>query len=445
MIPSETSHAPVTTHARVQTAWVWYDWANSVFPLTITTAVFPVFYQEATQANGYAEIPFFGLSLANTALWSYTLSAAFLVIAFLSPLLSGIADYTGKKRAFMHAFCALGALASISLVGFDGSNPYWGLSGLFFGMIGFAGSIVFYNGFLPEIATPEQQDHLSARGFSMGYIGSVLLLILNLAIIQKPTWFGLPPDEASIPVYISFVSVGIWWYGFAQIPLRVLPDNVYQRKHSGHPWSGGFRALQSVAGELRGQPLLTGFLLAFLFQSMGVQTVMYVATLFGKKVLGLETGQLIVTVLVIQLVAIAGAYGFAALSKRLGNLKALMLAVAVWVGICVGAYGVYSASGFYVLAGVVGSVMGGVQSLSRSTYAKFLPPTQSHASYFSFFEFTEKIAIVLGTFSYGLIEDLTGSMRNSVLALLAYFVLALLLMLWLLNVQRRYGRPTAVS
>ena len=433
----------MSTDKKVQTAWVWYDWANSVFPLTITTAVFPVFYEEATEANGLAEIPFFGLQLANTAMWSYTLSAAFLVIAFLSPVLSGIADYTGRKRTFMHIFCAIGALSSIALVGFDGSNPYWGLGGLFFGMIGFAGSIVFYNGFLPEIATPKQQDHLSARGFSMGYIGSVLLLIVNLAIIQKPAFFGIDPGNATLPVYISFVMVGIWWYGFAQIPLQRLPVNVYHRPERRHPLTGGFRALQKVAGELRQKPLLTGFLLAFLFQSMGVQTVMYVATLFGKKELGLETGQLILTVLVIQLVAIGGAYGFADLSRRIGNLKALLIAVTVWIGICIGAYFVTSANGFYVLAAVVGSVMGGVQSLSRSTYSKFLPPTEEHASYFSFFEFTEKIAIVLGTFSYGLIEDLTGSMRNSVLALLIYFVIAVVLLAWLIPFKPKVAQPAA--
>ena len=292
--------------------------------------------------------------------------------------------------------------------------------------MGWSGSIVFYNSYLPDIATPDRFDRVSARGFSMGYIGSVLLMIFNLTMILMPNWYG--GISSGMASRISFLTVGLWWFGFAQITFRRLPARSGARRTADtrHWLLNGFRELRQVLGVVRRQPLLRRFLPAFFLYSTGLQTVMYVSTLFGSVELKLPDASLIATILVIQLVAIPGAYGFAWLSTRLGNTHALMVAVVIWVGICVGAYLTHTSYQFYALAAVVGLVMGGVQSLSRSTYAKFIPAnTADTASYFSFYDVAEKLSIVLGTAMYGFVEQLTGSMRNSVLALLLLFLAGL--------------------
>jgi UMF1 family MFS transporter len=310
-------------------------------------------------------------------------------------------------------------------------------------LVGWSGSIVFYNSYLPDIATEDQFDRVSARGFSMGYIGSVLLMILNLLVILKREWFGNISE--SMASRIAFLTVGVWWIGFAQIPLSRLPNAVRrfgirarQTTGSGNYLFNGFRELRTVFGQLQHRPLIKRFLVAFFTYNMGVQTVMYVATIFGSDELKMEGQSLIITILLIQLVAIPGAYGFSRLSERIGNTHALMVAVVIWIGICAGAYFVQTQAQFFALASVVGLVMGGIQSLSRSTYSKLIPATTETASYFSFYDVTEKLSIVLGTLVYGLIEQLTGSMRNSVLGLLVLFVVGFLL-LWRIPSQKMYG------
>jgi UMF1 family MFS transporter len=287
--------------------------------------------------------------------------------------------------------------------------------------IGFSGSIVFYNSYLPEIAKEEEFDLLSAKGFALGYIGSVILLVFNLVTIQYPEWFGMP--SGSFAPRFAFLVTGLWWIGFAQIPFRILPNNPYKKSISTDYLWRGYREVTQVFRELRSIPVANQFLASFFFYSMGVQTVMYLAASFGDKELGMPGDQLILTVLIIQLVAIGGSYLFAFISKRLGNKNSLVTMVVIWMGICVAAYYVHSVYQFYSLAFVVGMVMGGIQSLSRSTYAKLIPTTTTdHASFFSFFDLTEKVAVVLGTFTYGFIEQLTGSMRNSALFLVVFFV-----------------------
>jgi UMF1 family MFS transporter len=290
--------------------------------------------------------------------------------------------------------------------------------------IGFAGSIVFYNAFLPEIAEPHEQDKVSARGFALGYIGSSLLLIINLAIIQMPTTFGLE-EGTTLPARLSFLMVGLWWIGFSAYSLHYLPSNVYHEPRSGHYLTKGYRELQKVWNELKHLGHIKRFLLSFFFYNMGVQTVMYVASVFGEKEIKMGTSELILTVLIIQFVAIGGAFLFSWISSRMGNIRSLMVAIVVWICICVAAYQLTSVESFYVLAFTVGMVMGGIQSLSRSTYSKMLPETHDHASYFSFYDVCDKIGMVLGTLSYGMIEEITGSMRNSILALIVYFVLGM--------------------
>ena len=418
---------------RVLTAWCFYDWANSAHALVVVSAIFPVYFNAtARNAQGGVMLDFFGFTIKNSVLFSYTISAAFLVVAVISPICSAIADAGGNKKAFLRGFCILGAVSCAGLVFFTRETT--GLSVVLFGLslIGWAGSIVFYNSFLPDIATPDRFDRLSARGFTLGYIGSVLLLVQNLTMLLFPAWYGgISQDAAS---QLSFLLTGLWWFGFAQIPLSLLPDSVLPTKSIRR--ANPFVKLRSVFAEIWQQPVLSRFLLSFFVYNTGVQTVMYVAALFGTAELRLPDESLIATILLIQLVAIPGAYGFSWLSARVGNVRALMMAVVVWVGICVGAYLTYTQNQFFGLAAVVGLVMGGIQSLSRSTFAKFLPgDTARTTSYFSVYDVCEKLSIVVGTGLYGLVEAITGSMRFSVLALLLVFVVGLML-LWRVPAQK---------
>lgn len=410
---------------KVQNAWAMYDWANSVYSLVITSTIFPVYYNSVTQGiDGSDRVSFFGWEVINTVLYSYSISFSFLVIALLAPLLSGIADATGNKLSFMKFFVYLGSLACGALFFFSGDNLEFGILCSVLASIGFSGSIVFYNSYLPEIAKEEEFDLLSAKGFALGYIGSVVLLVFNLLTIQHPEWFGMP--AGSFAPRFSFLLTALWWVGFAQIPFRILPNNPYKKSISSGFLLKGYQEISVVFQEVRRTPVTNLFLASFFFYSMGVQTVMYLAASFGDKELGLPGDQLILTVLIIQFVAIGGSYLFAFISRRVGNKVSLVSMVLIWMGICVAAYFVNNVNEFYALAFVVGLVMGGIQSLSRSTYAKLIPAsTTDHASFFSFFDMTEKVAIVLGTFTYGAIEQLTGSMRNSALFLVVFFVIGL--------------------
>ena len=391
----------------------------------ITSTIFPVYYNSVTKGvDGSDLVNFFGFEVVNTVLYSYSISFSFFVIALISPLLSGIADASGRKLGFMKFFAYLGSLSCIGLFFFDGSNLEFGILCSVFASIGYAGSIVFYNAYLPEIASEEEYDFLSARGFALGYIGSVILLVFNLLTIQFPEWFGFP--EGSFSARLSFLITGIWWAAFSQIPFRFLPKNPFKKSIHKGLLSKGYKEIRSVLNQVKSRPVMSRFLASFFFYSMGVQTVMYLAASFGDKELGLPGDQLILTVLIIQFVAIGGSYLFAFVSGKFGNKISLMIMVLIWIGICGAAYYVYSVYEFYALAFVVGMVMGGIQSLSRSTYSKLIPEeTTDHASYFSFYDVTEKLAIVLGTFTYGAIEQWTGSMRNSAVSLGIFFLVGL--------------------
>ena len=407
---------------KVITAWAFYDWANSVYPLVITSAIFPIFYENVTEKNLGGIVEMFGRKFGSSEIYSYAISLSFLIIACVSPALSGIADFSGKKKRFMQFFCYLGALSCASLYFFDTSHITLGLLTIVFASIGFNGSLVFYNAFLPEISEPEDQDRVSAKGFAMGYIGSSILLILNLVLLQV----------FQMDVRWSFVLVAVWWVAFAQIPFFVLPNNIFGHKPEGNLILKGFRELLQVFKEIRTLPRLKRFLSSFFVYSMGVQTIMLMAVLFAKKeIVGLEDYDLIISILLIQFVGVAGAYLFSKLSSVLGNIKAIGIALFIWIGICIGTYlFVYKPVHFYIVAATVGLVMGGIQSLSRSTYSKLLPDeTEDHASYFSFLDVSEKTGIVIGTFLFGYIEGFTGSMRSSILALIIYFVIGFILLL----------------
>lgn len=414
---------------KVIRAWCLYDWANSVYSLVITSTIFPVYYNSVTSKSGSDIVEFFGFYLPNTVLYSYSLSFSFLVIAVLLPLLSGIADYSGRKKMFMRFFTTLGSIACIGLFFFEGDNVEYGIICAVLASIGYSGALVFYNSFLPEIATYDKYDRVSAQGFSYGYVGSVLLLIFNLVMIEQPGWFGL--EDGSLPAKISFLTVGIWWMGFAQITFYYLPSNGFRKDKIKDTYIfKGYREIQKVWHSLKELPELKKYLLSFFFYNMGVQTTMYLAASFGDKELKLTAPKLILTVLIIQLVAILGSYLFARLSEWKGNRFSLITMIIIWVFVCIWAYKVYTEYQFYGLAFTVGMIMGGIQSLSRATYTKLIPSnTVDHASYFSFFDVTQNISIVIGTFSYGFIEQWTGSMRNSTLALGTYFVIGLIFLL----------------
>lgn len=422
-----------TAPKKVINAWAMYDWANSVYSLVISSAIFPVYYNAVTSSTGSDKITFLGTEFVNTALYSYAISFSFLLISILSPLLSGIADYSGRKMSFMKFFCYLGSLSCIALYWFDANHVTLGILLSITALLGYAGSIVFNNAYLPEIASVADQDAVSAKGFSMGYIGSTIMLILALGMVVLHDKIGLTAGEAS---RFSFVMTGLWWAGFAQITFNGLPKSSYTKKITRDILFKGYNEISKVWKQLSEHVNLKRFLLAFFFYNMSVQTVMYVATLFGTKELKMDDMQLILTILIIQLVAIGGAYLFSGLSARIGNLKALSVAVFIWIGIGTAAYFVQTPFQFMTLAGVVGLVMGGIQSLSRSTYSKLLPKnTTDTASFFSFYDVVEKVSIVLGTFSYGYLEVLTGSMRFSTLFFTAVLGIGLLFLLRLRKVK----------
>ena len=437
-----------TAPKKVVTAWAMYDWANSVYSLVITSTIFPAYYESVTANYLNNEVKFLGRHFVNTALYNYALGVAFLIVALMSPVLSSIADYKGNKKAFLRFFCSLGSVSCGLLFFFKGTDTIWiALVCTMAACIGFWSSLVFYNSYLPEIAAPQDRDKVSAKGFAMGYIGSVILQLICFVFVFKPGWFGMQAD-ATMPARFSFLMVGIWWFGFAQITLNIMPKGSPAAfRPEKNIFANGFIELRKVFNHLKTLPVLKRFLLAFFFYNMGVQTIMLVATLFGSKQLGLPTPKLIVSILIIQIVAIAGAYIMARLSAKLGNFKTLLSVIVIWILVCLGAYeiatisekGVNAEIYFYVLAVVVGLVMGGIQSLSRSTYSKLMPDTKDTTSFFSFYDVTEKIAIVIGMFSFGIIEELTGSMKNSVLVIMSFFIIGFIILYFALVKQKRLG------
>jgi UMF1 family MFS transporter len=425
-----------TASKKVINGWAMYDWANSVYNLVITSTIFPAYFEAITGDDDKStladKVHFLGRDFVNTALYNYALAFAMLIVAIISPLLSSIADYKGNKKSFLNFFLTIGSIACACLFFFTGKNSLAiGIACMIVACVGYWASVVYYNSYLPEIAAPEDRDRVSAKGFTYGYVGSVILQILCFVLVLKHDMFGFTEGDGS---RYSFLLVGIWWWGFGQFALGRLPKSVPagtgDTQH--HILSKGYRELRKVWSQLKHLTLLKRYLIAFFFYNMGVQTVMLAATLYGKSELQIPTTNLIIAILIIQLIAIPGAYVISGLSKRIGNMKALMCCVAVWIVICIIGYllpvgGVYQ---FYALAVVVGFVMGGIQSLSRSTYSKLMPVTKDTASFFSFYDVTEKVAIVIGMFSFGFINELTGSQRSSVLALMVFFIIGLLLLFY---------------
>jgi UMF1 family MFS transporter len=420
-----------TASKKVINAWAMYDWANSSYNLVITSTIFPAYWETIT-GDGNELTPdnvnFLGRTFDNAALYNYALAIAFFIVAVSSPLLSSIADTRGNKKIFMAFFLTMGSFACAGLFFFTKQNLSLGIILMILACLGFWSSLVFYNSYLPDIAAPADRDRVSAKGFSYGYIGSVLLQVICLVFVFFPSITG---DTNYLNIRISFLLTGLWWFGFAQIPLRRLPKPLTQNKPK-QALAAGYLELRKVWNQLTHIPKLKRFLTAFFFYNMAVQTVMLAAALYGKKELQIPTTNLIIAIILIQLVAIPGALLISRLSDKIGNIRSLMMCVIIWIGICIYGYlipakDVYQ---FYVLATLVGFVMGGIQSLSRSTYSKLMPITKDTTSFFSFYDVTEKIAIVIGMFSFGYITELTGSQRNAVLSLITEFGIGFLLLVY---------------
>lgn len=438
-----------TAPKKVVNAWAMYDWANSVFNLVITTTFFPIYYLGVTGDNNEATktdyIDFLWLKhVPNSSLYNYTMATGFLIVALMSPILSSIADYKGNKKSFMRFLLTLGSLSCMSFYFFKSDTLLLGTILMITATVGYWSSLVFYNSYLPEIAAPQDRDRISAKGFMFGYIGSVLLQIIGFVLVMLA---GEDKAAQSNAVRITFVLVGIWWISFAQITLKNMPAG----KPAGDGQNKnllrkGFQELGKVLRQVKTMPVLWLFLCAFFFYNMGVQTIMLIATNFGKEELALDTTVLIATVVIIQLVAIIGALMMSRLSDQYGNFRVLMAVVLLWIVVCIYAYFFLTNKWqFFGVAAVVGLVMGGIQSLSRSTYSKLMPVTKDTASFFSFYDVTEKIAIVVGMFSFGFITQITGSMRNSILALILFFVLGLIFLVFAYTRTKTYSLTEPAS
>ena len=415
-------------------AWAFYDWANSVYPLVISTAVFPIYYGFITESNKYIE--FLGFNFKNTALISFVTAIAFMFLVVVIPILSGIADYTGKRKAFMKFFCFMGSISTISLYWFEIDNLTLGLAYYFFAMIGFWGSLAFYNSYLPEIAFKNQQDAISAKGYSLGYFGSVILLVFNLLMVNFPDSFGIVSDNnVQAPIMamkISFITVGIWWFVFSLYTFYYLPSRNTTSKFNSKIVFNGFKELYKVWVIVKSHSYLKSYLIAFFMYSIALQTVILVAIYFGEQEIiwaeGEKTGGLIISILLIQLVAIVGALVSAKISEKYGNISTLIILNLLWAVLCFYGYFIESSNEFYIAAGLVGLVMGGIQALSRSTFSKFLPKTDSTTSFFSFYDVTQKVSIVIGMLLFGAIDQITGSMRNSMLFFMTFFFIGAFLL-----------------
>lgn len=431
---------------KVIRSWAFFDWANSAYNLVITSTIFPAYYTIITTTKAHGDqVTFFGRTFTNTALSNYALSVAYLIMVILLPFLSAMADYRGNKKMFMKLFTYVGGLSCIGLYFFELDTLELGIICFAIAAMGYVGGVMFNNSYLPDIATPDQQDRVSAKGFAYGYIGSVVLQLICFVFVLKPDWFGI--TDLSFPPRLSFLLVGLWWIGFAQIPFRKLPaDNPNYKAINKRIIHSGFEELRKVWTQLKHMRFMKVYLIAFFFYSMGVQTIMLAAAGFGEKTLHLGTENLIKVILIIQLVAILGAIIMSRFAKKIGNINVLIIVVVIWIATCFCAYYVTTAGQYYGLAAVVGLIMGGIQSLSRSTYSKHLPAdTPDTASFFSFYDVTEKMAIVIGLFSFAFIEEQTGNMRNSIIALASFFIIGLVFLFVLKGVERKLNNKIAIN
>lgn len=438
-----------------KTIWAWcmFDWANQSYNMVITSTIFPAYYVAITTwPKGHPNpdrVTFFGHTFINTALQLTVLGAAYLLVVILLPILTSIADYRGKKKSYLKFFTWMGAISCAALFWFkpgkDGAVPSLEIPLMFYALacLGYCGGFVFYNSYLPQIASEDKMDDVSAKGFMYGYAGSLIMQLVCLLVIEEPRWFGIHDD--SLPERISFLLIFFWWMGFSIIPFRKLPKGEPNHgKHNYNVITGGFKELARVFKQVKKMPLLRRFLSSFFFYSVGVQTIMLVAGNFAKKDLHMSDDTLIGIILSIQIVGIIGAWITSKVSDKYGNVRTLVGLVAFWTMLCALVYFITNTLQFSIAAAAVGAVMGGVQSISRSTYSKYLPPNiPDTASFFSFYDVTEKFAIVIGLFTFAAVESWRDRMRDSALALDVFFAVGLILMIGLFFAEKRSKKHLA--
>ncbi|MGP4082358.1 MFS transporter [Pseudalkalibacillus sp. R45] len=398
-------------------SWTMYDWANSAFATTIMAAVLPIFYYDVAAKNID--------KTTATAYWGYSQSIAVLIVALLAPILGAIADHSNSKMKFLRFFAYMGILASI-LLAFVGEGDYILASILLIaGTIGFSGGNVFYDGFLPEIASKDEIDRVSARGYAFGYIGGGLLLLINLMMIMNPSWFFIP--NTLLATQISFASVGVWWFIFS-IPMF---RNIKEVKHEQPQIKGayvkiGFKRVLTTFKEIRQFKQLLLFLVAFWLFNDGISTIIKMATIYGRDI-GIGSNDLIAALLITQFVGIPFAFLFGYLAKRLQAKRALYIALWTYVVIVLLGYFMETAAHFYALAVMVGFVQGGAQALSRSIFGSMVPENR-HAEFYGFYGISAKFSAIFGPFVFGIVGQLTGSTRLGIVSLIIFFLVGIFIL-----------------
>jgi len=399
------------THCKIINAWCMYDWANSAFATTIMAAVLPTFYSEVAGANLRP--------VQASSYWGYTNTIAMLLIAVAAPILGAIADHSGAKKRFLGSFASLGILFTALLVLV--STGDWLMASVFYilGRVGFAGANIFYDSLLPHVAGPDEIDQVSAKGYALGYLGGGLLLVVNLAWIMKPELFGLPGAE--IASRLSFLSVAVWWAIFS-IPLfRRVPEPSFaqQPRESANPIRAGFQRLGQTFRGIRRYRELFKFLIAFWLYNDGIGTIIIMAAIFGAEI-GIGTTSLIGAILAVQFLGVPFAFAFGWLARRLGTKRSILLALGVYTIIAIGGYFMQTGLHFWVLAFLVATVQGGSQALSRSLFGRMAPKTKT-AEFFGFYDVSSKFAGIAGPALFGLVGQLTGSSRLSIISLIFFF------------------------
>jgi UMF1 family MFS transporter len=400
------------TYAQIVNAWCMYDWANSAFATTIMAAMFPPFYRSMVTAAGLGEAD-------ATAYWAYTTSIALLLIAILAPVLGAISDHTGGKKRYVAFFAILGILGT-GLFVFLGDDTYILGSTLFIiGNVGFAGANVFYESLLPHIAKKDDIDQISTRGYALGYVGGGILLVINVLWYMKPEWFFMP--GVGFALRVSFFSVAVWWALFS-IPLfRRVPEPpvVRTRQESANILEAGFGRLTHTFRQITRYRQLLLFLVAFWLYNDGIGTIIKMATAYGDEI-GIGLTDMTIALIVTQFIGIPFSFGFGWLARRLGTKRSILLALGVYTLISIAGYFMQTATHFYILAFMVGMVQGGSQALSRSLYGAMVPKSQS-AEFFGFFSTSSKFAGIAGPLLFGVVSQMVGGSRLSIVSLIVFF------------------------
>ncbi len=394
-------------------SWKMYDWANSAFATTVMAAVLPEFYSSVAGAT-------LGKTTA-TSYWGYSNMIAMLMIALTAPILGAIADHSVAKKKFLGLFALVGVLAT-SLLICIGSGMWFYASLLYiFGRIGFGGGNIFYDSLLPHVARADEIDNVSAGGYAYGYLGGGILLAINLLMILKPAFFGIP--DAEWGSRISFITVGIWWAIFS-IPIFKNvsePRTIISKDESPNPFLAGYKRVKKTFKDIKKFKELAKFLVAFWIYNDGVGTIIIMAVIFGAEI-GIGRTHLIGAILLVQFLGFPFTLIFGRLPKRIGTKNSILIALGVYSIIAVLGYFMRAPLHFWLLAVLVSLVQGGTQALSRSMYGSMSPPSKS-AEFFGFYNVSSKFAGIVGPFLFGIVGQLTGTSRISIVAIVLFFVI----------------------